>query len=107
MDRLNHPQALKLCTAINFSPIMLWLGDLGDLQTLFVVPEKHINKIPKNKVTVLGQFKKKKLKKCNYVLRYKNQTLDFPMEKITNCPRDIHSYSSLINENNAFLSRFK
>jgi hypothetical protein len=86
---------------------MLWLGDLGDLQTLFVIPKKNINKIPKNKVTVLGQFKKKNIKKSNYVLNYKNQNIEFPMEKITNCPRDVDSYSSLIKENNAFLAKFK
>ncbi len=107
IEKLNHPQALNLCSAIKFSPIMLWLGDLGDLQTLFVIPKKNINKIPKNKITVLGQFKNKKINKGNYILNYKNQAVEFPMEKITNCPRDVDSYSALIKENNAFLAKFK
>jgi thiamine-monophosphate kinase len=43
--KINHHQATLAMTSLSLSPLFLWLGDHGDFQTLFVIPEKNIDKI--------------------------------------------------------------
>ncbi|HWU44321.1 MAG TPA: AIR synthase related protein [Bdellovibrio sp.] len=90
-ESINHPQALKFCSLNKLSPILLWLGDLGDLQTLLVVPEKNLRRFFGKNMTLLGRFQKKK----SFELNYKNQKLDLPVKEITSCPRDAEDYARL------------
>lgn len=101
-ERVNHPQALRFCSSAQFSPIMLWLGDHGDFQTLFVVPEKNLSRLPKTGLTVLGRFVKKK----TYNLKYGLHNVAMPVDEITQCPRDVDSYSKLVKDLLRYLSRF-
>lgn len=103
-SKINSPKAMEAAHLMNISPLFLWLGDHGDFQTLFVIPKKNIDKIPLSKnLSIIGQFKKKR----NYSINYNNQSIELPIEKITQCPRDLESYSKLIKETQAYLSAYK
>lgn len=102
--KLNSPIAATALESIGLSPYFLWLGDHGDFQTMFVVPEKNIKKFPLSpKVSIIGQMTKKK----NYRLVDGIQTINLPIEKIVKCPRDLDSYVKLVNEMQNYLSTYK
>lgn len=91
-----HPAAARFCRNYNIPPLMLWLGDLGDLQTLLVVPEKNLNKVlaKSSKLTVLGQFTKKNQEK----IEYEGQLIDLPIKELLDSPRDEQSYRQLVHQ---------
>ncbi|GEM_PF-643745 len=91
-----HPAAVKFCRNLNIPPLMLWLGDLGDLQTLLVVPERNLKKVlaKSSNLAVLGQFTKLNQEKIDY----EGQLLDFPLKEILDCPRDEKSYRHLVHQ---------
>lgn len=101
-EDIHHPQALKFCQEQNVSPIMLWLGDHGDFQSLYVVPEKNIAKLPRAGLSILGQFQKKK----TFNLRYKNHQVALPLADIANSGRDVDSYARLFKSNVKYLNRY-
>lgn len=101
-ESLNHPQALQFCKETRFSPIMLWLGDHGDFQTMLAVPEKNLSKLPRGRFSVIGQLTKKK----EFRLKYGEKNIDLPMKQIVNCPRDVASYSALVKDVLAYLNKF-
>jgi len=72
--------------------VLLYLNDLGDLQNIFVIPKKNIQKLPPG-FTILGQFEKEK----KYQLEYQNQLLDLPVFDITEIPRTKGSYHQLFS----------
>lgn len=88
-----HPKALSFCRRNKISPILLYLNDLGDLQNIFVVPKKNIQKLPRG-FTVLGQFEKTQ----NYVLEYQNQLINLPLLNITEIPRVKGAYLKLFTQ---------
>lgn len=102
LEKINHPQALKFCVTAGYSPLHLWLGDLGDLQTLFVIPEKNIQKLPRQRLTILGQLQRKK----TYTLKYKTHTLSLPIDMITEGAGDTASYKRLVQDTAKYLARF-
>lgn len=89
-----HPAAIKFCRKLNIPPLMLWLGDLGDLQTLLVVPEKNLNKVlaKTSDLTVLGKFTEQVQEKIDY----DGHLMDLPVKEILDCPRDEKSYRQLV-----------
>lgn len=91
-----HPAAAQFCRELNISPLMLWLGDLGDLQTLLVVPEKNLNKVlaKSSELTVLGQFTQKIQEKIDY----EGQLMNLPLRELLDCPRDENSYRQLVHK---------
>ncbi|HEY1079882.1 MAG TPA: AIR synthase related protein [Bdellovibrio sp.] len=101
-EKVNHPQALHFCAMNTYSPIMLWLGDLGDLQTLFVIPEKNLRKLPRTGLTVLGQLHSKK----SYTLKYKNHSVPLPIDQLTQTARDTGSYMTLAQDLKKYLAPF-
>jgi thiamine-monophosphate kinase len=101
-EKINHPQAIKFCTAVKYSPLMLWLGDHGDFQTVFVVPEKNLKHFENKNFAVLGQFQKK----IEYSLSCKNLKIPLPIKQITSCARDTESYRHLIKDVSGYLARF-
>ena len=101
-ENVNHPQALRFCHVSKISPVMLWLGDHGDFQSLYVVSKKNLARLPKKGLTVLGRFQKKKA----YTLRYQGQTIGLPLAEIANCARDVDSYARLFESNVGYLNRY-
>lgn len=101
-EKINHPQALRFCAQAGISPVMLWLGDHGDFQTIYVIPPKHIEKFRKKGLSILGQFQKKK----TYSMRFQNQSIPLPLKDIADCPRDAESYRKLFQSNVRFLSKY-
>lgn len=105
-EKINHPKAQSLVHSLTLSPLFLWLGDHGDFQTLLVVPEKNLHKIPLSaNMSVIGKFKKKE--KARFTIDYRSQKIELPIEEITKCPREVDSYSKLIKETQAYLARYK
>lgn len=101
-QNIHHPQALKFCERMRISPVMLWLGDHGDFQTLYVVPERNIARLPKQGLTILGRLQKKK----TYSVKYNNQKIELPLAEIANTPRDAASYARLYRSNVNYLKRY-
>jgi thiamine-monophosphate kinase len=102
-EELQHPQALRFCRSQNFSPMMLWMGDHGDFQTLFTVPEKNIPALRGNKnLHILGRLTRQKHQR----LAYKNQIVHLPVKEVVQCPRDVVSYKKLFQETARYLARF-
>lgn len=101
-ENIHHPRAMQFCQEQMISPIMLWLGDHGDFQSLYVVPEKNIAKLPRKGLSVLGQFHKKK----TWNLKYNEHTVALPLGDIANCGRDVDSYKQLFAANAKYLSRY-
>lgn len=100
-EKVNHPVAVTAIKKLGLSEIFLWLGDHGDFQSLYVVPEKNLEKVLKEKnLTVIGRFKKSK----GTTLRYKGQTLNLPVDKITSCERSLEAYKQLVMEFSRYLS---
>lgn len=103
--KINDSKATEAMNQLSLSPLFLWLGDHGDFQTLFVVPEKNLAKIPlSNQLSVIGKLTKKSKK--NYHIAYNNQRVELPIETITQCPRDLESYSKLVKDTQKYLSAF-
>lgn len=105
--KINHPKAQLAMNALKLSPLFMWLGDHGDFQTLFVIPEKKSQSILSSdkSLSVIGQFKKKS--KNNFRIQYNDQWIDLPIHTITQCPRDLESYSQLVKDTQKFLSSYK
>ncbi|KYG66274.1 hypothetical protein AZI86_04235 [Bdellovibrio bacteriovorus] len=101
-EGIHHRHALQFCQERKISPVMLWLGDQGDFQSLYVVPQKNISKLPKKGLSILGQFQKKK----SYNLRYQNHNIALPFADIANCGRDVDSYARLFDSNVKYLNRY-
>ena len=101
-EKINHPQALRFCAIKGYSPVMLWLGDLGDLQTLFVVPERNLHKLPRTGLTVLGKFQHQK----TYTLKYKKHTVPLPINQLTDVGRDTAAYMNLAQDLKKYLAPF-
>jgi predicted transcriptional regulator len=53
-------------------------------------------------LSVIGRFTKKK--KNNYSITMDGKSIPLPLEKITECSRDLESYSTLIREMQSYLS---
>ncbi|MFA6238171.1 MAG: AIR synthase related protein [Bacteriovorax sp.] len=105
-DKVNDPSARLAMNDLDLSPLFLWLGDHGDFQTLFAVPEKHLSKLPlSNQLSVIGKFTKKA--KNNYRIQYNKQNIELPIEAITQCPRDLESYSKLVKDTQKYLAPYK
>lgn len=101
---INSPVATKAVTALGLSEVFLWLGDHGDFQTMYVVPEKFRDLILKQKtLKIIGQFKRKKGTRFHY----RGQEMDLPVEKITSCERSLDAYKQLVMEFNNYLKPFR
>lgn len=106
-ESINSPKAMEAMTALNLSPLFLWLGDHGDFHTLYVIPEKNMDKIKLSKdMSVIGKFKKRSEADNNFRIHYNNQWINLPIENITQCTRDIDSYTKLIKETQKYLETF-
>ena len=84
-EKINSLAAQKFCSANKIPSPLLWMGDHGDFQTLFVVPEKHVKKM--RNVTVLGQMTREK--------KYLMNSIELPLKDIIECERDLKSYQTL------------
>jgi thiamine monophosphate kinase len=103
-EKINHPSAIQAIRKLGLSEIFLWLGDHGDFQTLYIVPEKNLEKVLIEKNTsVIGRFRKTKGTSfsCN------NKKFDLPVEKITSCERNLESYKQLVIEFNNYLKPYR
>lgn len=93
--KINHPKALRWCQAADFSPLMLWVGDLGDLQCLLVVSPKNLASLPRGSMTVLGQLTKaKKYRIGSEGKSRQRQAVDLPMREIMYSPGKAVDYRS-------------
>lgn len=83
-ESVNSPTAMEAMTALELSPLNLWLGDHGDFQTLYVIPEKNMDKITlSSDMSVIGKFKKRSEADNNFRIHYNNQWINLPIESIT------------------------
>lgn len=104
--KINHPLAMRAMETLGLSPLFLWLGDHGDYQTLFVISEKQFSKIPKTdfkNLSVIGQLKKEK----GTLIKFKDQHIPLPVDKITQVKRDLNSYLELVKDLKEIFAPYK
>lgn len=104
-SHLINKKALQFCEKNHFHPLMLWIGDHGDFQSLVFIPEKNLQKAQKlnPNLVVLGQCTDRAK---DYTVKYGNQIIDLPFAKVTECARDAKAIYSLVKDVNAFFWNF-
>ena len=98
-SQLASPLAMTFCARADLHPLMLTMGDHGDFQTLFAIPEKNLHSVLKKSKDILPLGIATTYDK-GIKISYQNQWLDLPAHLVTTCPRDTQSILSLTLEVN-------
>ncbi len=89
-----HPKALKFCRDNAFHPLMLWMGDLGDYQTLVFISPKNIQKAQKKcaELLLMGRVSRDE-KHCS--VSFQDQSIELPLAWLGKAGRDLASIKRL------------
>lgn len=100
-DHFASVRALKFCEKSKLHPLMLWMGDHGDFQTMLFIPKANIDKAMKleKDLMILGRVTKRK---NHTTVDFKNKIIELPVRKVTACPRDLKAITKLAHEVNQF-----
>lgn len=92
--QLVHPKALQFCVKHRLHPLMLWMGDLGDLQSLLFIPPKHLAKALKvaPKLVVLGRCT---AERDQYTVTYDKLKVSLPLKTVSECKRDAKAIETM------------
>ncbi len=87
---LMHPRALQFCRRHNIHPLVLWMGDLGDYQTLVFVPPEKLAGASKNcaELLVIGRLVKNS-KQC--LVDFNGENVQLPLHLLDESLRDLKS----------------
>jgi thiamine monophosphate kinase len=102
-DSLIHPQASGFCQKNQIHPLMLWMSDLGDLQSLLFIKAGALSLAQKTApdLVVIGRCTNKEKQ---YTVRYQGKTLPLPLAQVTDCARDAKAIRQLFYSlNQSFL----
>ncbi len=85
-----HPEALRFCEKARVHPLMLWMSDHGDYQSLLFVSPKNMNQIRKltKDLIVLGEVVKSS-KKAEVL--YQGRLIRLPMNMLQSMGRSLAS----------------
>ncbi len=99
--KLASKKALTFCEHNQMHPLMLWMGDHGDFQSLVFIPERNLAKAKKlnPNLVVLGRCTDRA---NHFTVNYEKKTIELPFAKVTECARDAKAIYSLVKEINGF-----
>ncbi len=92
-------EAFRFCKNENIHPLMLWMSDLGDLQTLVAIPEKNLVRALTQEPDLLPIARAVDYK-TGITIQYYQQKFKLPVEEITNCPRNIYALRKVMKKLN-------
>lgn len=92
-------EALRFCKSEKIHPLILWMSDLGDLQTLVAIPEKQLVKALTQEPDLLPIARAVDYKN-GITIQYNQQKFKLPVEEITNCPRNISTLRKVMKKLN-------
>lgn len=101
--KIMSPEGLQFCAKKNLHPLILWMGDHGDYETLVIIPKAKIEtarELCKN-LSVLGKVVSYKK---GVQVKMDSRVYTLPVELVTTCPRDTSSLMSVTLEVNKLLS---
>ena len=100
-EKINSTEALRFCHQNWLPTPLLWMGDHGDFQTLFVVPEKNVHHFRRPGLAILGQLTRKK----DFLMNWDSRKLALPLQKIVGSKRDVSSYNKLLKVLKTYFSK--
>ena len=80
--------AMKFCINQKIHPLLLWMSDLGDLQTLVAISEKNLSKALKLEPDLLPIARATDYAN-GITIQYEQKKFKLPIKEITNCPRNL------------------
>lgn len=96
--------ALRFCKKTDLHPLLLWMSDLGDLQTLVAIPKTKLSKALMLEPALLP-IASATSKENGITLQYQDKIINLPTEAIANCPRNIRSIRSTIKKLNLIFKK--
>lgn len=104
-EKIFSAKALAYCRQQKIHPLMLLMGDLGDYQILFSIPEKNLDTALQrhSQLRLLGRaFTSKHNKKSSTGIFYNHQYISLPLKKITERAGDVKSIHRTMKELNRY-----
>lgn len=92
-------EALAFCKKQNLHPLLLWMSDLGDLQTLVAIPAAKLAKAMDLEPTLLP-IARATDKKNKITLQWNDKKILLPTSAISNCPRKIQAIRAVMKKLN-------
>ncbi len=94
-------KASLFCDQNHLHPLMLWMGDHGDFQSLVFIPEKKLKEAQKlcPSLVVLGQCTDQPQE---FHVEYQLKKIELPFAKVTECARDAQAIYNLVKEVNSY-----
>lgn len=81
-------ESLLFCKNEKIHPLLLWMSNLGDLQTLVAIPKRKLVKALTQEPGLLPIARATNYKN-GITIQYEQQKFKMPVEEITNCPRNL------------------
>ena len=100
-DSLIHPKALSFCLKNKIHPLMLWMSDHGDFQSLiFISPDKIKTALKtSSELVIIGRCTP--LSK-QYLVTYENNSIELPFDQVSNCTRDANKIFDSVKKLNSY-----
>ena len=105
-NKIISPKALHFCYKNNLHPLMLWMGDHGDYQSLYIIPHDNIKKTLKidPHLQIIGKAIEQNSKKPTYI-HFDGKKIELPIELATQIPRDTKGIYKFMMSVNKYLNK--